>query len=76
MNVLKKLVDKRGCLLQLFSASAPLEYVAMEILGPLSKLLNGNLHLLVMTIRYSKLKRAIQTFETTVSEIAFLSVDK
>ena len=45
--------------LKLFPASAPLEYVAVDILGPLPRANSGHRFILVMTDRFSKLTRAI-----------------
>jgi hypothetical protein len=41
------------------SLSEPLEYVAVDILGPLPKTGHGNRFLLVMTDRFSKLTRTV-----------------
>ena len=41
--------------LQLFPAHAPLEFVAMDILGPLVETKEGNCFLLAVTDRFSKL---------------------
>jgi transposase InsO family protein len=51
--------------LKLFPASAPLEYVAIDILGPLPKTGHGNRFLLVMTDRFSKLTRTVPLRTTT-----------
>jgi Integrase zinc binding domain len=45
--------------LKLFPASGPLEYVSMDILGPLPKTDHGNRFLLVITDRFSKLTRMV-----------------
>lgn len=50
---------KRTSFLKLFPASEPLEYVAVDILGPLPKTEHGNRFLLVMTDRFSKLTRTV-----------------
>jgi hypothetical protein len=43
---------KRTSFLKLFPASSPLEYVSMDILGPLPKTEHGNRFLLVITDRF------------------------
>jgi hypothetical protein len=50
---------KRTSFLKLFPASGPLEYVDLDILGPLPKTEHGNKFLLVMTDRLSKLTRTV-----------------
>jgi transposase InsO family protein len=50
---------KRTRFLKLFPASEPLQYVAVDILGPLPETENGNRFLLVMTDRFSKLTRTV-----------------
>ena len=45
--------------LKFFPASRPLEFVAIDILGPLTKTAHGNRFLLVMSYRYSKLKKSV-----------------
>lgn len=55
----------RTSFLKLFPASAPLEYVAIDILGPLPKTSHGNRFLLVMTDRFSKLTRTVPLRTTT-----------
>jgi Integrase zinc binding domain len=50
---------KRTSFLKLFPASSPLEYVSMDILGPLPKTEQGNRFLLVITDRFSKLTRTV-----------------
>jgi transposase InsO family protein len=55
----------RTSFLKLFPASAPLEYVAIDILGPLPKTGHGNRFLLVMTDRFSKLTRTVPLRTTT-----------
>jgi transposase InsO family protein len=55
----------RTSFLKLFPASAPLEYVAINIHGPLPKTSHGNRFLLVMTDRFSKLTRTVPLRTTT-----------
>ena len=45
--------------LKLFPASSPLEYVAIDILGPLPKAKSGDRFILVITDRFSKFTRAV-----------------
>ena len=50
---------KRTSFLKLFPATEPLEYVAMDILGPLPKTEHGHRFLLVICDRFSKLTRTV-----------------
>jgi Integrase zinc binding domain len=50
---------KRTSFPKLFPASEPLEYVSLDILGPLPKTEHGNRFLLVITDRFSKLTRTV-----------------
>ena len=50
---------KRTSFLKLFPATEPLEYVAMDILGPLPKTEHGHRCLLVICDRFSKLTRTV-----------------
>ena len=61
--------------LRLFPANGPLEFVAMDILGPLPKTKQGNQFVVVLTDRYSKLTRAIPTGKTTATTVATIFVD-
>ena len=45
--------------LRLFPAEYPLQFVAIDLLGPLPRTTNGNRHVLVITDRFSKLSRAV-----------------
>ena len=51
--------SKHATYLSLCSAQAPLEYVAIDILGRLPKNTNGHRYLLCITYRYSKMVRTI-----------------
>jgi hypothetical protein len=50
---------KRASFLKLFPATEPLEFVSLDILGPLPKTEHGNIFLLVITDRFSKLTRTV-----------------
>ena len=52
---------KHASKLKLFPATAPLESVALELLGPLPKTRRGHNYLLVITDRYTKLTMADQS---------------
>ena len=66
---------KHQKLLKLFPASGPLEFVAMDLLGPLPKTKRGNTFVLVITDRYSKLTRAIPLKATKATDIAMAFLD-
>jgi hypothetical protein len=50
---------KRTSFHKLFPAAEPLEYVSLDILGPLPKTEHGNRFLLIITDRFSKLTRTV-----------------
>jgi transposase InsO family protein len=50
---------KRTSFLKLFPAAEPVEYVSLEILGPLPKTEHGNRFLLIIIDRFSKLTRTV-----------------
>jgi hypothetical protein len=56
--------------LKLFPASLPLEYVSIDLLGPLPKTAHGNRFLLVMTDRFSKLTRTVPLRTTSALVVA------
>jgi hypothetical protein len=56
--------------LKVFPASFLLEYVFIELLGPLPKTAHGNSFLLVMTDRFSKLTRTVPLWTTTAFVVA------
>ena len=60
--------------MQLFPPNAPMEFIAMDILGPLTTTEKGNRFLLVITDRFSKLTRAypLSTTTATVASQTFL----
>ena len=61
--------------LKLIPAAGPLEFVAMDLLGPLPKAAHGNQHILVITDRFSKLTRSIPLRTTTASVVANAFLD-
>ena len=61
---------KRTSFLKLFPANGPLEYVSMDILGPLPKTDHGNRFLLVITDRFSKLTRTVPLRTITAMVVA------
>ena len=61
---------KRVSLMKLFPANEPLEFVAIDILGPLPKTAHGNRFLLVISDRFSKLTRTIPMRTTTALAVA------
>ena len=56
--------------MKMFPASGPLEFVAMDILGPLPKTDGGNRFVLVITDRFTKMCRAIPIRSTRSHTIA------
>jgi transposase InsO family protein len=60
----------RTSFLKLFPASEPLEYVSIDILGPLPKTDHGNRFLLVLTDRFSKLTRTVPLRTTSAFVVA------
>jgi hypothetical protein len=50
---------KRTSFLKLFPAAEPLEYISLDILGPLPKTEHGNRLMLIITDRFSKLTRTV-----------------
>ena len=56
--------------LKLFQAKAPLEYVAIDIQGPLPRASDRSKYLLVITDRFSKLTRAVPLRSITAFTVA------
>ena len=55
--------------LRLFPAEYPLQFIAIDLLGPLPKSKRGNRHVLVVTCRFSKLARAIPLARITSASV-------
>jgi hypothetical protein len=66
---------KRTSFLKLFPANGPLEFVAMDILGPLPKTEHGNRFLLVISDRFSKLTRTVPLRTTTALVVSKVFCD-
>lgn len=62
--------SKRHRELHLFPPTAPLEVVAIDILGPLLKIKTEYQFIVVMTDRFSKLAKATPTAKTTAKTLA------
>jgi len=56
--------------MRLFPANGPLEFVAIDILGPLLRTARGNKFLLVISDRYTKLTRTVPMTRITASAVA------
>ena len=56
--------------LKLFPATTPLEYIAIDILGPLKRASTGDQYLLIISDRFSKLTRAIPLRSITALSVA------
>jgi transposase InsO family protein len=61
---------KRTRFLKVFPASGPLEFVAMDILGPLSKMEHGYRFLLIICDRFSKFSRTVPLRTITAIGVA------
>lgn len=56
--------------LKLFAPTGPLDFIAMDLLGPFKKTDHGSIYVLVITDRFSKLTRAIPMKSTTAPQVA------
>lgn len=63
--------DKSRRSLQLVQASSPLDFVRIDILWPLQKMLNGNQFVLVMIVCYLKLIRAVSMAKNASLQMAY-----
>ena len=61
--------------LTLFPAAGPLEFVAMDLFGPLPKTAHGNKHILVITDRFTKMCRAIPLRTAQAPQVAQAFLD-
>lgn len=61
--------------LELFPASTPPKFVAMDILRPLRRVPNGNQFVLLLTDRYLKVEGAVSTSKTTGEHNASIYMD-
>jgi transposase InsO family protein len=61
---------KSASFLKFFPASGPLEFVAMDILGPLQKTEHGNRFLLVISDRFSEITRSVPLRTITALGVA------
>ena len=61
---------KRSSKMKLFPANAPLEYVAIDILGELPRTQRGNRYLLVITDRFSKMVKTVPLRRITAAVVA------
>jgi hypothetical protein len=70
----RRLVSKRAVArtvpLCLFPPSGPMEFVAMDLLGPLPVTPRGNRHVLVLTDRFTKLVIAVDLRNIRASTVA------
>jgi hypothetical protein len=56
--------------LKLFPPSQPLEFISLDILGPLPVTMSGNKYLLVLGDRYSKAMRVVAVPNITTETLA------
>lgn len=61
--------------LQLLPASDPLEFTAIDILGSLPRLADGNQYAIISNDRYSKLTRALPASKTSSVHVANVFID-
>lgn len=62
--------QKKTTMLKLFPPSKPLEFVALDLLGPLPMTTKGNRFILVIGDRYSKVTQAVPLAEITADNVA------
>ena len=67
---------KQANLMRLFPATTPLESVAIDILGPLPKSVDGHLFLLVIVDRFTKLTQAIPLKSIRAYDVAVAFVNE
>ena len=67
---------KKKSFLKLFPASRPLQYVAIDILGPLQRTKRKNTHVLVITDRFSKMTLAIPLARTDALSVAKAFIER
>ena len=63
-------LQRKSKALRLFPANGPLEYVSIDILGPLVRTRRGNRFLLVISDRYTKLTRTVPLARITSGVVA------
>lgn len=61
--------------LKLSQASGPLQFISMDVLGPLPKTTSNNQLVVVITVLYSILTRAISNLKTSATHIASIFYD-
>jgi hypothetical protein len=61
---------RRTYFLKLFPPLGPLEFIAIDILGPLPKTKSGHQYLVIISDRFSKLTRAVPVRNVTAETVA------
>lgn len=72
----KRGTTKRKRKMRLFTPNEPLQFVAINILGPLPKKETGNKHVVVVTDRFCRLTNATQMTKTTVTTVAAIFINE
>jgi transposase InsO family protein len=67
---------KRSVPLTIFAPEQPLEFIAMDVLGPLPATVRGNRFVLCITDRFSKMSVAVAIPDQTASTVAQALVDR